>query len=41
MCLCTMCLPGGGGGQERASDALELELDSCEPPCVVGIDLIL
>lgn len=27
------CMPGASGGKKRASDPLELELDSCELPC--------
>ena len=33
VCLCTMCMPGAYEGQKRASDALELELQTaCNLP---------
>lgn len=33
LCLCTTCVPGVRGSQERASDTPEMELtDGCEPP---------
>lgn len=32
-CLCTICMPGDHRGLKRASDPLDLELDSSEPPC--------
>jgi hypothetical protein len=36
--MCIMYTSGAYGGHKRASDPLELDLDACEPLCVLGME---
>lgn len=39
MSVCYMCMPSAHRGQRKVLNPLEVELDNCEPPCVLALEI--